>query len=395
MRRLLPIVIMMLGLFRTAAAQEVYIASWTIQDLDHGLQGPLAVDIIERTNEWLTRDNPEAPTGRLDDRLQVTVVGEYNPHNGTIRERLFRLNIGGHLLEEDFGRFLDSAIISEILFRNYFWRDESLTVLDSSLSPSYYQNPRRAPRRNGPPTYEKVFALRNDAGRYSLSRISVPLTDRAHVWAGLGHEELGMPGLSYRRIRAGVASGGIRGWFEVPLPLTIDPVLTGTNQAAPGAGLSFELGRFGGGVTWSDPYAAASIDNDSGYVMNASALLYGIVPIEYMSWADGWLRVKLGAGYLQGTRVVEDTAGSLVPAESSDWPTVFIRGEYASLRTDGTPERSAALEIFGTGLVASYFQRLGDRFGVELGGTVQGIWSDRAPFLPASSLWVSPVVFLK
>ena len=46
---------MIAALCRTAAAQEVYIASWTVQDPEFNLQQELAVDIIERANEWAQR----------------------------------------------------------------------------------------------------------------------------------------------------------------------------------------------------------------------------------------------------------------------------------------------------------------------------------------------------
>lgn len=387
---------MIAALCRTAAAQEVYIASWTVQDPDFGLQHELAVDVIERANEWLTRDNPAAPTARLDDRLRVTVVGEYDPADGTVRPRLQRINLGGMILDEGLQEFLDSAITARILLRAYYWRDEALTILDPSLSPQFYRQERRDVRAGAPPTYEAAFG--NGAARramQSLNDFSFPVTDRARVWGGAGYEQLGFPGLSYRRLRAGVESGGVRGWFEVPLPFSAGAILSGENQAAPGVGLSFELGRFGGGVTWSDPYALSGMSGDTGYVMNTSALLYGIVPIDYITAVGGWLRLKLGAGYLQGSRMVIDSAGSAALAESNDYPRLFARGEFVSLRRDGAAEWGANLEIFGMSIVGSYYRRFGERFGVEVSGALHGIAGDPPPFFPGAALWISPVFFLK
>lgn len=393
-RALLP-ALLLLALPRLAEAQEVYIASWTIQDLDYNLQQELAVDIIERANEWLTRDNPEAPTARLDDRLRVTVVGEYNPTDGTVRGRLQRLNVGGLILDEDLREFLDSAITANILLRNYYWREEALTILDPSLSPQFYRNERQIIRADAPPSYDKAFGHAIPSHRMqSLSYAAVPITERANVWAGIGYEELGLPGLTYRRLRLGLESGGVRGWFEAPLPFSTETVLTGANQAAPGVGLSFELDRFGGGVTWSDPYAVSGMTNDTGALLNTSALLYGIVPIDYINAVDGWLRVKLGVGYLQGTQVGQDSTG-IVAGRSHEFVYPFARGEFVSLRKDGTKERGANVQIFGGSILASYYQRFSDLLGIEVSGAVNGIIGERPPFLSGTGVWVSPVIFLK
>lgn len=394
--RFLAAVMLLLALYSSAAAQEVYIASWTIQDLEHSLQQELAVDIIERANEWLTRDNPEAPTARLDDRLRVTVVGEYIPTNGTVRARLQRLNVGGLILDERLQEFLDSTITAKILLRSYFWREESLTVLDSSLSPQFYKYERQAARNNAPPTYDKVFGAANAFDQEkSLNHYAVPVTERGRIWGGIGHQEIGFPGLSYRRLRLGVESGGVRGWFEAPLPFSAGTLFTGTNQAAAGVGLSFQLERFGGGVTWSDPYAVSGMAEDTGYVMNASALLYGIIPIDYIAAANGWLRVKLGAGYLQGTQVVKDSTGAAVPGTAQDFPRLFARGEFVSLRKDGTKKWGADLQFFGTSIAAAYYQSFSTTFGLEISGAVNGITGEHPPFLPEAALWITPVIFLK
>lgn len=382
-------------------AQDVYVASWTIQDPAHQLRQDIAEQIIERANIWLTRDNPEAATVRLDDKLRVTVVGQYNQANGTTAEKLVRVNIGGLILEEDVRNFLDSTLTQEILLRDYFWREENLNVLDPALAPPHRTLETTTASSLAKASYSQAFSTAvPEKPILSFNQSILPLEEfipsleGVGVIAGLGYEELGLPGLTYQRLRLGFAANGIRAWYEQPVGLSIGSAITGSNQAAPGAGIAFDLGHFGGSVTWSDPYSITLIEDDTAHLQSKAALLYGVIPVDYFSVLQGWVRVKVGAGYLQGTTVIRDTSNHVHPDRTFDMARLFARAEFASPSTDGRNERSASLGVFGTGISGSYYQRFGRNFGVEVNMAIHGVFGTPAPFLPTSTLWFSPTWFL-
>ena len=383
-------------------AQDTYVASWTIQDPAHDLRQDIAEQIIERANIWLTRDNPEAGTVRLDDKLRVTVVGEYNQKNGKTEEKLVRVNIGGLILEEDVRNFLDNELTEKILLRHYYWRDENLNVLDPALAPSHRRIELIDPDNEGQSSVEKAFSTsvpRNPVLSLSMSVLPlstfIPDVDEVGIFAGLGHETSGFPGLSYQRMRAGILTNGISAWYEAPLNLSIASTITGTNEAAPGAGLAFDVGMFGGSLTWSDPYSISSLDSDTGSMQSKQALLYGIIPLSYISGLNGWLRVKAGAGYIQGTTLVHDTSGSVQPDRTFDMARVFLRGEFATTDSEGNVRTKASVGAFGTGINGSLYQRFGRNFGIEANVAINGIFGTQAPFLPQSTVWITPVWILR
>ena len=394
----------LLGMLYTsipAQSQDVYIASWTIQDPAHDLRQELAEQIIERANIWLTRDNPEAATVRLDDKIRVTVVGEYNQRDGQTREKLVRVNIGGLILEEDVRNFLDTGLTQKILLRDYYWRDENLNVLDPALTPSHRSLEKEADLPSGKPTYENSFSTTlPDHPVLSLNRSILPLravlpdAEGLALTAGLGYEELGLPGLTYRRLRLGVAANGISAWYEHPLNLSVDPVITGANEAAGGAGLAFDLDYFGGSIVWSDAYSISEIENDTGFMQSRSALLYGTIPAGYVSALNSWVRVKVGGAYLQGTELLSEDSGEVRTGRTFDMTRLFLRGELATTDGNGQLHQKATLGVFGTGITASYYKRFSANIGVEANLAVHGVFGTRAPFLPSTAIWISPVWYL-
>src|SRR5207302_9040596 len=90
-----------------------------------------------RANDWLTRDNPSAPTARLDDPVRVTVIGEVLPRTSIVQTRLAKLVIGTIVIDGQFEQFLDTATISSIIRRDHYWRDESYVVLNEAMAPHY------------------------------------------------------------------------------------------------------------------------------------------------------------------------------------------------------------------------------------------------------------------
>lgn len=393
-------------------AQDVYVASWTIQDLHQNLRqdsdndkdfdhGSIVRDIVRQANLWLTRNNPEAITVRYDDKITVTVLGQYNPGNGSTEERLIRLNIGGVLIEDDIEKFLDSAMIQDILLRNYYWRDETLNVLEPSLAPTYRQLPRERSAGHETLTYDEAFSA-TLPGRPSLSLGNAVLPGSAFnrtidgigLWAGFGNEELAMPGLSYRRLRLGVALDGVRAWYELPVNAEVGSAVTGSNHAASGAGLSFEISRFGGSLVLSNPYSAAPLRSDTAYMLSRGALLYYIQPIDFFDALDGWVRVKAGGGYMQGTRLLANDSGEVATGRTFDLPRAFVRVEYSSIDDRGQLKRAASLEAFGTSIQGSYVHRINRIFGIEGSATVHGVFGTQAPFLPSFAIYLSPTLYL-
>src|SRR5687768_5809494 len=70
------------ALSAVAHAQVVRQSSWLIQDPEQGLRQELAETVIAHADEWLTRENPEAPIARLDDRVRITVIDEIDQRTG-------------------------------------------------------------------------------------------------------------------------------------------------------------------------------------------------------------------------------------------------------------------------------------------------------------------------
>lgn len=115
--------------------QEVLRTRWVMQDPLKGLQQELAQTVVERANDWMTRDNPNGVTARLDDRVVVETVTEYWPELGTFNTRLVKLILGTIVLEDSFENFLDAPTLGIIIRRDCFWRDETITVINPNISP--------------------------------------------------------------------------------------------------------------------------------------------------------------------------------------------------------------------------------------------------------------------
>ncbi len=393
--------IAILALFVVAAAaqrgvaQEVYRASWLIQDRER-LQQQIARSIIERANDWLTRDDPNAATARLDDPLRVSVTVDYQPASGGLTTRLTELVLGTIVIDHDFGAFLDSTTISSLVRRDHYWRDEKVTVINEALSP--------LPAGIGDSAVEMIgtasarsFAAAEAPPRYriSLEQTSLRLSPRLSVWAGLGFDELALPGLLYGRLRAGVTYDGFRVWGEVPASFGAAgaPLFARGFDGGFGAGLSFEMESFGGAITWSDPLQ--DIDTAapaSGYLLGRSALFYGKLPISDAPVLGGYLRLKIGGAYLQSVR--RGTAGEVAGARLDDHFLPMARVEYASDIESGGLMHSAAIEALGGNILLSYSQHFSDAFSARVTLSAHGLLGPREPYLPAYSLVISPVISL-
>lgn len=117
------------------SAQEVFRISYTVQDKRLGLVQPEAASIIRNANNWLTRDNPNVPTARLDDPLRVTLTGFYSPATLSFNLQLTQMVMGTIVVERGLDEILDSTQRERLVRRTLFWRDEETTVSGTSLTP--------------------------------------------------------------------------------------------------------------------------------------------------------------------------------------------------------------------------------------------------------------------
>jgi hypothetical protein len=379
-----------------STAQEVYRASWLIQDRGR-LQQEIARSIIARANDWLTRDNPNAPTARLDDPLRVTVVVEFVPATGGLNSRLARLALGPIVIEQGFDTFLDSATIVSLIRRDQFWRDETVTVANQALAP--FATPAEDPSLDpliGSAARAFAAAEAMPRTRIAFDESSLRITPRMHVWAGIGFEEMALPGFIYGRLRAGLSYDAFKVWGEIPAAAGSreNALFAHGLDGSFGAGLSFDLESFGGAVTWSDPLEqSAGEPGEAGYLLGRTALFYGKIPITDAAIFGGYLRLKLGGGYLQ-------TVAKSARENDRDAPRMtdhflpMARVEYAADPETAGLMHSGAIEILGDNLVASYMQQLSGAFGVRLTASAHGLLSPLEPYLPSYSLIISPVISL-
>ncbi len=382
----------------TASAQEIYRASWTIQDKGRGLKQELAQSVIERANDWLTRDDPNESTARIDDPLRVTVVGEMMPSGGLVHPRLRRLVLGTIVIDTSFGDFLDTATIASLVRRDHYWRDESVVVYDPSVSPIMAIG--NAEDDTTALLFQRTFGgervprirLGLDESRYSIS-------SDAYAWAGLGYEELGLPDFSYGRIRIGAAYGMLKIWGEVPAALgSLDNVVLARGlEGAYGFGLSFEQEWLGGAVSIADiseQIGTPATAEQERYYMATSAFAYGIVPIRLLLLDNMPIRAKLGIGYHQAQQVpvAEDGGTHRTVAEGLSGLKVMARIEIATLDREGSTQRRCAAELFGGSLIASYQEQILPVLGVRAAVAAHGVFGTRDPYLPPYSISITPII---
>lgn len=378
-------------------AQEIYRVSWTLQDSEGGLQQPFASALLDSLNFWLTRENPEAQTVRIDDKLRVTIVGLYDPLTNKITERVVSIQAGNIVVRDDPRQFIDSNVVDSLLRRNYFWKGEEIDPLDPERIPEYYRATPIETDLKVLPSYDEVFVKGEGKSEVSLDRSRYYLPNGLRVIAMLGFQELALPSFSYQRLRIGVEQGTFQVWYEVPIGLNLDKPLGGPNAAAHGAGMAFNHTFLGGNATFSNAHHPYGISADTGYMLTKSATLYGILPIAWITPLKGRLRLKAGAAVIEDTRLIRDSASSenFISDQSTLAPRLFLRGELRSLHPDGYPQREGSLQVFGETLSISWFERLGNQFGIRAGGTIRGLLSEPRSFESSATVWITPVIFLK
>lgn len=391
----IPLVLLLLmPCLKEATAQPVYRQSWTMQEKEFGLRQDLARFIIRSANDYLTRDDPNGPVARLDDRLRVTVIGELAPSSGIVQNRLERLVIGTIVVDRAFDSFLDTPTVARIVRRDYFWRDEAIDVFNERLSP-LLRSVVDSSLRNGR-SWEFFASPQNvPLTRLAADESLVSLDEATALIAGLGNESIALPMFTYGRARVGVRRGDLRAWAELPAavgkidhPTYIARGLDGRF----GLGLSFESRWIGGmiaGTFGETTYGPAGTNDGSHYVMKSAGRLHAIVPIPLHG--NIVARLKVGAGYRAVDALAIDNPrhNPLLGNER-----FVFTGEIDLLALDGTRgiEHRAGVCLFDQSLLATYEVAVFGPLGVRIAANWNGIFGRRDPWLPSYTISLLPTL---
>ncbi|MEO5929125.1 MAG: hypothetical protein ABIR47_04265 [Candidatus Kapaibacterium sp.] len=386
----MALVLAVAGLSPVARGQELFRASWTIQDKTRGLQQDIAREIIQQFNNWQTRDDPYATTVRIDDFLRVTVVGELLPSNA-VRNHLTRLVLGTLVIEKHFDEFLDTATISSLERRDHYWCDEAVLVYDPVHSPISTTGEEGEIDSSLAPYLRSYAGRRLPRARLALDESSLRIGTEARIWAGIGFEEIALPDFTYGSARLGVSYGGLRLWGTLPAPIGTrsNPLLARGLEGSYGFGVAFDEDHFGGMVSSAfTPKEISSVPGTDRYFIGHMALLYGIIPIRLTLLNDVPLRVKLGLGYLDARKLplAPDGAGVATSDEQSGLLAPMAHLEYARIAEDGTTESSATVGFFSDNLYGSYQGRFSTAFGWRVTAAAYGLLGSRAAYLPSFAI---------
>jgi hypothetical protein len=388
-RHIPTLIACLVTLSTVATGQIVRQASWSIQDPAQGLRQELAETVIAHADEWLTREDPNAPIARLGDRVRVTVVDEIDPTNGSVRSRLAQLVLGTIVIDSSFREFLDATTIDALVRRDHFWRDESIVEFTGAGEPARLRSARDLAQ-------EIPTSLPQEAPRIriGLDESSLRITERVRLFEALGYEMVALPGTSYGRLRTGVQYDRLKMWAEIPLPLgtSATPAIGRTLESTFGAGLSFDAEHFSGAITWSDPRSTVGSparESDSLFALTRTALFTWTIPLREVIGSDA-LVLRVGGGYQQFVPIVAIGEGRR-DGDAIDLPKILVRGEY-SMTVDGELRRTAAAEIFGTSVLLSYHEQFSRLLGIRIVGAVHGLVGDRPSYLPAYSVLITPTI---
>lgn len=345
--------------------------------------------MIANADEWLTRDNPDAPIARYSDRVRVTVIDEIDASSGAIRSRLAQLLLGPIVIDSSFGEFLDPSTINALVRRDHFWRDESIVEFSGSGEPLRVRSARDL--GGGIP---ESMPQEQPRIRIGLDETSLRIADRVRVFEAMGYELLALPGTSYGRVRAGLAYDRMSMWAELPLPVgnASTPAIGRNLEAAFGAGLAFDAELFSAAISWSgarEGIGSPAHEADTLYLLSRSATFTWTIPLREPIGSDLFV-LRVGGGYQQFVPVVGRSEGLRDP-DPIDAPKILVRGEYTS-SLEGVPRRSGAAEIFGTSILLSWHEQFTPLLGLRIVGAAHGLIGDRPPYLPAFSVLVTPTI---
>ncbi len=368
------------------SAQEVYLLSWQIQAPRADLIQPIAARTIALVNLEVTKDDPSAPTARLDDRLELTVIGRIDLADGRILEEIVRIRAGSIVIESDPATYLPSSLIDSLVRRNYYWRRESLEAIDADLMPEEYAT--RLGKGPLPPRRFESNLWRLESER---PLFSVAVTPDVTTFVDVGIDEMLLPGLASNRVNLGIRYRDIAISMFGPHHLQINNAITGALSNDAGAAVSVRLGptRFAGGVVFRKLSEGSSLPRLSSWFHGAFSSTIGQL---------GTWRVRYDLGFnVAGTGALSDTVNERATERSSLSARPYARFQFD--RNDFTGEESEERGLYlssfgiastGSAIMPSLSVAFTPTFGLELKGAFHNLIFDSEPLAPPIAIWLGP-----
>jgi len=365
-----------------------------MQEKEHGLKQDLARDIIASANDYLTRDDPNGPIARLDDRLRVTVVGELVPSNGIVKTRLERLVMGTVVVDGGFEGFLDTPTVDRLVRRDYYWRDETLEVFNNHLSALVAESVAGNVQRGREWEHVGGGGVVPQA-RVALDESSVRIGEATSLYMGLGNEDFSLLDASYGRARIGISRSGLRAWGEVPAPVgnASSPLLARALNGRVGFGMSFESKWLGGtvcGTIGSSAVGAPAASNGERYVLDKGAIVFGIIPLPAPFLRSGAVRLRAGVGYwsVDNGTPNEPPPNTDIPANHGIVPSVRV--DVHATDASVHPTVRGSIGLFDQSLSATCEVWVAGGFAVRVAAARHGLFGRQSPWLPDYSISISP-----
>ncbi len=382
-----PVVILAFSLafVTTATSQDAYLRRWVVQDPQAGLIQEVASRTINAINFWVTRDNVSAQTARLDDHLEITVIGRIQPSTGAVEEEIVRIRAGLLLIEDDPHLYLSDGLIDTLVTRNYRWRGGDIEILNRALAPAYMTGLSESSLQ---PTNVLSWAETE-----AIPLFTKELSSTKSIFLDVGDPNRELPGLSLGAIRFGTRVSSAEVWGEIPLPGSFPDVVGGVVTPSFGLGASIRLDR----LRIASGISIPTTDRDP---LTGDSVGLG-------AWSLATLRFNIGqqSGALSlalegGASLREMLTGSdLINGVVSERSSILVHpyAQLSMVTRGGEPGTHLERIALQTSLVsASISARIRLSSVVHLTGSFSyhGIVGDRDPIMPAMTLWIAPGVTL-
>ena len=376
---LLGLLLMTVGSVRLAA-QDVYVTSWVIQDPESGFVQDVAARTINAINLWVTRENVAAQTARLDDRLEITLVGRYSREKNVISEEIVRIRAGSLLIEDDPALYLSRGLLDTLIRRNYRWNHGGYEILDQTRAPRY------AIRDTAVRT--RLEASDDLADPYPLPTIVRRLSGKRTLFLDPGDHRRQLPGLSLGAVRFGVAFSMGEVWGELPLPNGM-PALFGPSQSAGfGVGAALNLGnlRVASGTDFDRPGDDSTVTDlariGTWLTLQGTATPGSVGPYETRVDVGGHLREVITSGPKVNGVVSEMSSLTILPlarVSLSRWSS-----------NGGLYLEQTAFEATSQSMILSGRLRVNESIHISGAFAAHGYILERDSVLPSLTLWLSP-----
>lgn len=374
--------ILILLVVSSVSAQDAYLRRWVVQDPGAGLVQDVASRTINSINYWVTRENVASQTARLDDRLEITVIGRHQPTSGEILEEIVRIRAGGILLEDDPHLFLSEGLIDTLITRNYRWRGGEIEILDRSLAPKHMTTELRGSTGFTPsPTW-------SSDRRLPLAQLEISSTRALFIDPGDLARDL--PGLSLGAVLVGADFSFGTLWGELPIPGTYPAFLGPVVTPSYGIGASVELNP----VRVATGIGIASSDSVRDRVDSVRIGAWALATLHYDLDPDNSDAFKFSIDGGASLREIL-TPGAPVNGVSSEHSTFVLRpyAEVCMVSRSGLPGTHVEQIAIQTSLVsASVSARLRISQLLHLTGifSYHGLFGERDLIMPTMTLWITP-----